>query len=171
MTDETGILRLYGTVDDSIVDGPGIRFAVFTQGCRHHCPACHNPEAQSYEGGTLESVEELMVQVRANPLLTGVTLTGGEPFDQAEPLLAFTHQVHELGKTVWAYSGYTFEELEGSAAPPMARELLRACDVLVDGPFIEAQRSLDLRWRGSANQRILDIPATLEAGKIVEWAP
>jgi anaerobic ribonucleoside-triphosphate reductase activating protein len=199
-------LRLFGTADDSIVDGPGIRLAVFVQGCAHRCPGCHNPKAQPCEGGRAATVEELVEKVRANPLLAGVTLTGGEPFDQAEPLLAFVCAVRSLARpgghpgeaaderalarpgghpgeggltrpdgralTVWAYSGYTFEELEageacgGGAAGEAARGLLHSCDVLVDGPYIEAQRSLDLRWKGSANQRVIDIPASLAAGKL-----
>jgi anaerobic ribonucleoside-triphosphate reductase activating protein len=166
---ESATLQLFGTADDSIVDGPGIRFAIFTQGCLHHCPGCHNPEGQPYEGGVATTAEELMEKVRANPLLSGVTLTGGEPFDQPQVLIDFATQVKALGKTVWAYSGYSFEELNAGEIGEAARELLQLCDVLVDGPFIETQMSLDLRWRGSENQRIIDVPATLAAGEIVEW--
>jgi anaerobic ribonucleoside-triphosphate reductase activating protein len=164
-------LALFGTADDSIVDGPGIRFALFTQGCSRDCPGCHNPGAQPYEGGVSTTVDELMEKIRANPLLAGITLTGGEPFDQAAPLVKLARRVHALDRplTVWAYSGYLFEELEGQAAGLAARELLHECDVLVDGPYVAALRSLDLRWRGSANQRIIDVVASLQQGRPVEY--
>jgi len=161
-------LRIFGTVDDSIVDGPGIRFSIFTQGCWHECPGCHNPEAQPFEGGFEVTVAELKVQIEANPLLAGITLTGGEPFEQPEPLLELTHWAKERGLNVWAYSGYLFEELYAGIPSAKARELLTETDVLVDGLFLEAQASRDLKWRGSSNQRIIDVPTSLAAGKVIE---
>jgi anaerobic ribonucleoside-triphosphate reductase activating protein len=157
-------INLYGTADDSIVDGPGIRFAVFVQGCSMACPGCHNPKAQPYDGGTLTTVDKLWARIAANKLLSGITLTGGEPFDQPEPLTELAHRAHAAGLNVWAYSGYLFEEL---AAKPATLALLQQCDVLVDGQFIEPQRSLDLKWRGSANQRIIDVPASLAANAVI----
>ncbi|MDR1358926.1 MAG: anaerobic ribonucleoside-triphosphate reductase activating protein [Coriobacteriales bacterium] len=161
-------LRIFGTADDSIVDGPGLRFAVFTQGCVHGCEGCHNPEAQDFAGGREITLDELERQIEANPLLTGITLTGGEPFEQAAPLLELAHWAQERGLTVWAYSGYTFEELLACTPSAEARELLAAADVLVDGPYVAAQASHALTWRGSANQRIIDVPASLASGAVVE---
>jgi len=162
-------IRLFGVVDDSIVDGPGIRLAVYVQGCSRHCPGCHNPESQPVDGGELTSVDELLAKVSANPLLTGVTLTGGEPFEQAAALLPFVRRLHvdKPGLNVWAYSGYLFEELAAGQPSPEAKELLELVDVLVDGPFVEALRSLELHWRGSANQRLVNVPASLPAGSAV----
>jgi anaerobic ribonucleoside-triphosphate reductase activating protein len=154
-------------VDDSIVDGPGVRLAIFTQGCSRDCPGCHNPQAQPYSGGVPTSTQELLEKVRANPLLAGVTLTGGEPFDQAAALVDLARQVRAMGLSVWAYSGYSFEALAGGLPSAAARALLHNIDVLVDGPYVEALRDLDLQWRGSANQRLIDVPASLTARKVV----
>lgn len=161
-------LRIFGTADDSIVDGPGIRFSVFTQGCKHACPGCHNPEAQAFGGGEEINLDELKAKIEANPLLAGITLTGGEPFEQAQPLLELTLWAKQRGLNVWAYSGYLFEQLLVGVPSIWARRLAMAVDVLVDGPFIQDQMSLELKWRGSANQRIIDIPASLAAGKVLE---
>jgi anaerobic ribonucleoside-triphosphate reductase activating protein len=160
-------LRIYGTADDSIVDGPGIRFAVFAQGCHHHCPGCHNPGSQPFAGGREVDVAELQQMIAANPLLAGITLTGGEPFEQPGPLLELAVWAHGRGLNVWAYSGYLYEQLAAGEPSPLAAELLAQCDVLVDGPFVESQASYESRWRGSTNQRIIDIPASLQAGAAV----
>jgi len=167
ITDEA-VIRLYGTADDSIVDGPGIRFSIFTQGCSHRCAGCHNPDAQSFEGGTESTIGELWERIRANRLLKGITLTGGEPFEQAEPLVGLARRTRESGLTVWAYSGYRYEDLLAGVPSEAAALLLEQVDVLVDGPFIEALKSLDLRWKGSANQRIIDVTESRLAGQIVE---
>jgi len=161
-------LRIFGVADDSIVDGPGIRFSVFTQGCSRACVGCHNPEAQPFEGGREATVDELVRSIEANPLLAGITLTGGEPFEQPEPLLELTRWVKNRGLSVWAYSGYTYEELIAGIPSEEARELLVEVDILVDGHFVEAQASYDLKWRGSANQRLIHVPASLKANKVVE---
>lgn len=162
-------IRVSGVVDDSVVDGPGIRLALFTQGCSRRCPGCHNPETWDYDGGYLATPDQLMEQVWANPLLSGLTLTGGEPFDQAAALLPLLTRLHveKPGLNVWAYSGYLFEELLAGVPSASARGLLEAVDVLVDGPYLEGLRSLELRWRGSANQRVIDVPASLAAGVVV----
>lgn len=154
-------LVLAGIVNDSIVDGPGIRVTIFAQGCPHHCEGCHNPESHPFGVGTKVPVEELVRVVRGNPLAKGVTFSGGEPFCQAEGFLCLAKQLKPLGYELAAYTGYTWEQLiEGS---PAQRALLETLDVLVDGPFILAQRNLDLRFRGSENQRILDVPKSLAA--------
>jgi len=172
MIDEATIskatLRLFGTADDSIVDGPGIRFSIFVQGCSHRCPGCHNPDAQSFTGGTESTIEELWERIQANRLLKGITLTGGEPFEQAEGLIELACRARNNGLNVWAYSGYLYEQLLAGVPNSAAPLLLEQVDVLVDGPFIEGLKSLDLRWRGSANQRIIDVAESRRIGQLVE---
>ena len=160
------MLDLAGISGDSIVDGPGIRTTVFTQGCPHHCPGCHNPETWDFGCGTEMAEETVLDIVRANPLCKGVTFSGGEPFCQAEGLARLGRMLKEQGYEVAAYSGYTFEQLlEGT---PEQKELLATLDVLIDGPFLMEERSLELNFRGSRNQRILNVPASLTAGRAVE---
>ena len=159
-------LRIAGRVNDSIVDGPGFRYTVFTQGCPHRCPGCHNPHTHDVAGGSEVEITELAAEIRANPLLSGVTFSGGEPFEQPQPLIALAKEVHEMGLTVMMYSGYTFEQI---IADPEKKALLEQADYLVDGPYLEAQRDLTLRFRGSKNQRILDVKQSLAAGKAIDW--
>ena len=161
-------IRIAGVVQDSIVDGPGNRFTLFTQGCPHHCPGCHNPDSHAFDGGRLTDTDTLIADMRRNPLLDGLTLSGGEPFCQAEACLLMANAAHQAGLNVWAYTGYTFEQLlEEADSARMA--LLAAIDVLVDGPFLLAQKSLAIQWRGSGNQRLLDMPASLAAKKACAW--
>lgn len=158
-------IRIAGIANDSIVDGPGLRLTVFTQGCPHHCPGCHNPQSHDYNNGTLVDTQSILRDARDNVLLDGITLSGGEPFVQPEACTALAKGAHEIGLSVWCYSGYTFEQLlKGTSAQI---ELLKNIDVLVDGPFIMAERTLDARFRGSANQRILNIPASLKASRAI----
>jgi anaerobic ribonucleoside-triphosphate reductase activating protein len=159
------MLELSGIVSDSIVDGPGIRTAVFSQGCPHHCPGCHNPETWEFGIGTPIEEETVLEIVRSNPLCRGVTFSGGEPFAQAEGFAKLARMLKEAGYEVASYSGYTFEQLlKGSAAQ---RALLEQIDILIDGPFLLEERSLELNFRGSRNQRILDVPKSLAAGQAV----
>ena len=160
------MLSISGIVEDSIVDGPGIRVTFFCQGCPHHCPGCHNPETWDFSGGTPMEEEQLVRIVRANPLCRGVTFSGGEPFAQASAFARLGRLLKAQGYELASYSGYTFEEL--FLGTPEQRELLETIDVLIDGPFLQAQKSLELAFRGSRNQRILDVPGSLEAGKAVE---
>lgn len=157
------MVNLSGIVSDSIVDGPGIRTTFFCQGCPHHCPGCHNPETWEFGCGTNMDTETCLKIVKSNPLCKGVTLSGGEPFAQAESCLELASALKKEGYEVAAYSGYTFETL--LAGTPAQRALLSVIDVLIDGPFVKEQRSLDLVFRGSANQRILDVPKSLAAGE------
>ena len=160
------MLDLSGIVSDSIVDGPGIRTTIFCQGCPHHCEGCHNPETWDFGCGTQLSVERIADIVRTNPLCKGVTFSGGEPFAQPEGFTRLAKVLKEQGYEVASYSGFTFEELlNGSDAQ---QELLRSIDILIDGPFLLNQRSLELVFRGSRNQRILDVPKSLAAGEAVE---
>lgn len=150
-------LRVNGIVEESIVDGPGLRFSVFTQGCPHNCPGCHNPATHDPAGGYTVDSAELLAQFTQNPLLSGITFSGGEPFEQAGALAQLAVQVHALGKTVLVYTGYTLEQLhERARTSQPVRALLDAADMLVDGPYIEALRELDAKFKGSANQRVLD---------------
>ncbi|MBR5125373.1 MAG: anaerobic ribonucleoside-triphosphate reductase activating protein [Oscillospiraceae bacterium] len=162
------MLNLSGIVGDSIVDGPGIRTTIFCQGCPHHCPGCHNPETWDFGCGTDMAVEDIVSIVRSNPLCRGVTFSGGEPFAQAEAFAKLAKLLKEKGYEVASYSGYTFEELlTGSEAQ---KSLLKAIDILIDGPFLMQEKSLELIFRGSRNQRILDVPKSLAAGKAVPTA-
>lgn len=147
-------LKIAGIVDDSIVDGEGVRLTVFTQGCPHHCHGCHNPQTWSLDGGHEIDTEEIVEKLKENPLLSGITFSGGEPFLQPAPLTELAQAAHKLGLDVWSYTGFTLEELEKRTD---AQQLLNEVDVLVDGPYVEALRDLTLRFRGSSNQRIIDL--------------
>lgn len=159
------MLNLAGIVSDSIVDGPGIRTTIFCQGCPHHCPGCHNPETWAFGTGTDMDEQTIFEIIKSNPLCRGVTFSGGEPFSQAEAFSRLASLLKENGYEVAAYSGFTFEEL--LAGTPEQRTLLERIDILIDGPFLLNERSLDLNFRGSKNQRILNVPESLRAGRAV----
>ncbi len=159
------MIYLSGIAGDSIVDGPGIRTTFFGQGCPHHCPGCHNPETWAFSGGTPMQTQDMVAIVRANPLCRGVTFSGGEPFAQPEGFCELAAALKEAGYEVASYTGYTLEQLlSGTQAQ---KQLLAQIDVLIDGPFIQAQRSLEVPFRGSRNQRILDAAKSLAAGEAV----
>lgn len=162
-------IRIAGVVRQSIVDGPGLRLVVFTQGCPHACPGCQNPETHDFAGGYDCAVPSILAELDKNPLLKGLTISGGEPFCRAGELLALAEAVRARGKDIWCYTGYTFEELQRSA-DTAARSLLALLDVLVDGRFELQQKDLTLRFRGSGNQRVLDVPRSLAAGAAVALA-
>ena len=161
-------IRVADIVEDSIVDGAGIRLAVFVQGCPHHCPGCHNPATHSFSGGHIIDTETILAKLQANPLITGLTLSGGEPFAQAESLVFLAQNVRNRGYDVWCYTGYTLAELM-TMNDAYVSALLAQIDVLVDGPYIEAERDLSLPFRGSRNQRLIDLPRTLHEGRIILW--
>ncbi|MDO5117930.1 MAG: anaerobic ribonucleoside-triphosphate reductase activating protein [Eggerthellaceae bacterium] len=169
---EPQTISLYGTVNDSIVDGPGLRFAVFVQGCSHHCPGCHNPKSQPKEGGVETSIDELVETIASNRSVHDVTLSGGEPFEQAEACAVLARKLKARGYGLWAYSGYLYEQLieRAEAGDEAVAELLELVDVLVDGPFVEALKSYDLEWKGSSNQRVIDLKKTRQRGTIVLWS-
>ena len=156
------MLDLSGIVSDSIVDGPGIRTTIFSQGCPHHCPGCHNPETWEFSCGTPMEEEAIVEIVRSNPLCRGVTFSGGEPFAQAEGFAKLAQLLKAAGYEVASYTGYTFEQLLRGA--PAQKALLANIDILIDGPFLMAEKSLEIPFRGSTNQRILDVPQSLKAG-------
>lgn len=157
-------IRIYGIQDESIVDGPGFRLAIFTQGCPHDCPGCHNPDSHAMDGGKMYDTSDIIAMMDDNPLLDGITLTGGEPFMQCDACLALSRAAHDRGLNVWCFSGFLYEQLLGRSD---AQGLLCDIDVLVDGPFILAERSLELRFRGSRNQRVIDMNKTRATGEIV----
>lgn len=159
-------LKIAGIVQDSIVDGPGIRYVIFTQGCPHHCPGCHNPDTHDPEGGHTADVGTILDQIFDNPILSGVTFSGGEPFAQAKALVPVAEVVKANKKHLMIYTGYLYEQLLEMKNKSVKR-LLELADILVDGPFILEQRDLTLQYCGSANQRVIDLAKTRQAGEIV----
>jgi anaerobic ribonucleoside-triphosphate reductase activating protein len=162
-------LTIGGIEPESIVDGPGFRYTVFVQGCNLRCPGCHNARLQPFTGGRSIAVGEILDAIRDNPLLSGLTLSGGDPFTQARVCAVLAEEVQAMGLSVVTYTGYTFEAL-WLANRPDWRRLIMATDVLVDGPFIRDLRNIDLRFRGSSNQRLIDVRRTFGAGKIIVLA-
>lgn len=164
------LIRVAGTVNDSIVDGPGLRYTVFAQGCPHGCPGCHNPGTHDAMGGKMADTDALLAEMEENPLLDGLTLSGGEPFLQPAACAELARGAKKRGLNVWAYSGFTFEELTQKKEAGIDA-LLSLIDVLVDGRFVLSLRSLELSYMGSANQRLIDVPASLREGRAVLWTP
>ena len=162
-------MKIANIVTDSIVDGPGLRLTIFTQGCVHHCPGCHNPDTHDPAGGQEIALEEILLKIRGSRLIEGITLSGGEPFLQAENCALLARAAHEAGLTVWVYTGYHYEMIQAIQNPHWS-DLLAETDVLVDGPFLESQKSLALPFRGSRNQRLIDMRKTRESGDIVLWS-
>lgn len=163
-------MRILDILEDTTVDGPGFRTTIYCAGCLHHCPGCHNPQSWDMNGGHEMSVDDLLRIILADPF-ADVTFSGGDPFYQAEAFteLACAIRSHSQ-KTIWCYTGFTFEQLLSDEGIQLhALPLLRQLDVLVDGPYIAALRDPDLPFRGSSNQRILDVPRSLQQGKAVEW--
>lgn len=147
-------IRISGIVEESIVDGPGIRLVVFTQGCKHNCNGCHNPETHSLKGGTLVDLNNILHRIKTNPLLDGITLSGGEPFEQAIECSILAKEVRKLGLNVVTYTGYTFEEI---MRRENFRSLLLETDLLIDGKFEMENKTMMLSFRGSSNQRIINV--------------
>ena len=158
-------IRIAGIVQESFVDGEGIRFAIFMQGCLRNCFNCQNPSTHDLNGGKILDTAEIISQIKKNPLLAGITLTGGEPFLQIAPALELATFAKDFGLNVWCYTGYKFEDLPGNAD-----ELLKKIDVLIDGEYVDELRDLELQFRGSKNQRIIDVQKTLAERKIFLWS-
>jgi anaerobic ribonucleoside-triphosphate reductase activating protein len=157
-------VRIAGVVKESIVDGPGIRLVVFAQGCRHHCDGCHNPATHDFNGGQLVALDTIIDEMQKNPLLDGITLSGGEPFEQPQAFAELARRAQELGYHVIAYTGYRYETL---IANKDQQQLLEHTDLLVDGKFEITQKSLMLKFRGSKNQRIIDLNQSRLQNKII----
>ena len=158
------VIDISGYAPNSITDGPGLRFGVFCQGCNHHCPGCHNPETHEFGIGTKVDVEDIYKMIKKDPIVRGVTFSGGEPFDQAEGFYELAKLLKADGYELAAYSGYIYEQLTRNTED-YKYKLLSLLDILVDGPFVLAKRSLSAGFRGSTNQRVLNIPASLANGK------
>jgi anaerobic ribonucleoside-triphosphate reductase activating protein len=161
-------IKLFGTANDSIVDGPGIRYAVFVQGCPHNCEGCHNPNSHDVNGGYWDDTDNIIEAIKKNPLLDGVTLSGGEPFMQARECAEIAKKAHETGLNVVTYTGFTFEEILNKANDENNfSELLENTDILVDGRFVLELKSIDLNFKGSSNQRLIDVKLSLANGKVI----
>lgn len=145
-------VRLAGIKQESVTDGVGLRSVVYLQGCPHNCPGCHNPESHDLAAGYLAEIDEIVELLCSNPLIDGITLSGGEPLLQPEAACALAEAAKRRGKTVWLYSGFTLAEI---LSDPNKRAVLMHTDVLIDGPFVLAERDLNLLFRGSRNQRLL----------------
>lgn len=163
---EITTLHIAGIIRESIVDGPGIRFAVFGQGCPHNCQGCHNPDSHDFEGGYDCAIDKILEEIDKNPLLKGVTFSGGEPFCQAEEFAELGEKIRERGLSVVTFTGYTYEELLDLSNESINR-LLEVTDLLIDGRYEADKRDLTLRFRGSSNQRIIDMKKTRETGSMV----
>lgn len=164
----TNLVRLAGIAYESLVNGPGLRRVFFAQGCKHNCKGCFNPSTHDLEGGELKNIDELVDDIKSNPIIKGVTFSGGDPFEQAEEFSIIAKKVKDLGLNVWCYTGYTFEYiLESMNGGNNWNELLNNVDVLVDGKFDEDKKDLKLKFRGSSNQRIIDVKRSINLKKTV----
>jgi len=159
------MLQILNIIEDTMVDGPGFRTSIYCAGCRHKCPGCHNPQSWDFSGGYTVSTDDVMRVIEADPF-ANVTFSGGDPMYQPEGFAELARAIHQRTpeKTIWCYTGFTFEQLLSN---PRQRALLEQLDVLVDGPFIKEKRDESLVFRGSSNQRIIDVPASLRQGNIV----
>ena len=163
-------IRIAGTVSESIVDGPGMRYTIFVQGCPHNCPGCHNPQTHDFSGGKLVDTDELFKECVEDPLNKGVTFSGGEPFCQAKALYELGKRFKERGMSLWCYSGWTWNELlQKAEMHDDVGRLLSIIDVLVDGRFISESKTLSLPFRGSENQRLIDVRNSLKENTVVEY--
>lgn len=160
-------IRLAGVIRESIVDGPGLRFTVFCQGCPHGCEGCHNPDTHDFGGGYDCEISKIVAAIDENPLLDGVTFSGGEPLCQPEAFLNLAKEIKKRNLNIVIYTGFKFEELQEKAKTDEAlQNLLELTDLLIDGPFVLKQRDLTLLFRGSSNQRIIDMNRTRETGEL-----
>lgn len=163
-------MKIYisGIERHSAVNGPGVRYVVFTQGCPHACPGCQNPETWDIHKGKLYDVKTVIDDILSTKYLDGVTFSGGDPLYQPQAIKEIAAALKEKGINIWCYTGWTYEELQSDARLAEAKQVLPYLDVLVDGPFILSLRSEDTLFRGSSNQRLIDVPKSLKEGKAVE---
>lgn len=170
MNEHRDTLRIAGIVRESIVDGPGIRFTVFCQGCPHRCEGCHNENTLDFAGGYDCAIDKIIAEIDKNPLLTGVTFSGGEPFCQPEGFLALAEKLQKRNLDITAFTGYTYEELlKLGQSRPIILELLDLIDLLIDGKFLLEQKDLTLQFRGSRNQRVIDMNGVRKEGRMIEY--
>ena len=161
------MIRVLDIIEDTMVDGPGFRTSIYCAGCRHQCSGCHNPQSWDFRGGREMTTKELMKIIMADPY-ANVTFSGGDPMYQCDGFAELARAIHnESNKDIWCYTGFTYEALITRAQ----RELLELLDVLVDGPFIQKLRDPDLLFRGSSNQRLIDVQKSLYSGEVILWQP
>lgn len=161
-------IRLAGIAYESLVNGPGIRRVFFSQGCRHNCKGCFNPDTHDFQGGEERDMDELIKDVLDNPILKGVTFSGGDPLERAEEFSYMAKKFKENGLSVWSFTGYTFEYILDHLDDRKGwREFINNIDVLIDGKFDENKMEDGIKFRGSSNQRIIDVPKSLEQKEIV----
>lgn len=161
---ENTTLRVIDIKHGTTVDGPGFRTSIYFAGCTHHCPGCHNPQTWDPTGGTPYTIDELVDIIHTDQM--PVTFSGGDPICQLDALINLATRLHDEGINMWCYTGYTFPQL---LANPKARRFLELVDVIVDGPFIESLRDTSLLFRGSSNQRIINVAESLRSDKVVLW--
>lgn len=162
------MIQVLDIIEDTMVDGPGFRTSIYCAGCHHECPGCHNPQSWNPGGGHPMTTDEVMKIIVADPY-ANVTFSGGDPLYQAEGFTELARAIRsQTQKTIWCYTGFTFEAI---VKIPRYRQLLDEIDVLVDGPFVKSLRDEDLLFRGSSNQRLIDVPASLVKGEVVEFLP
>lgn len=162
------MIQVLDIIEDTMVDGPGFRTSIYCAGCHHECPGCHNPQSWNPGGGHPMTTDEVMKIIVADPY-ANVTFSGGDPMYQAEGFTELARAIRsQTQKTIWCYTGFTFEAI---VKIPRYRQLLDEIDVLVDGPFVKSLRDEDLLFRGSSNQRLIDVPASLVKGEVVEFLP
>ena len=162
-------LQVAGFLDNSLANGKGLRSVLFTSGCKHNCKGCHNKPMQSFEYGEEVPVSVVFDRIKSNkPLIKGVTFSGGEPFEQAENLSKLAKLVKDEGINIWCYTGYTFEYMIKSLDEKQGwRELLSCIDVLVDGKFEQDKWDAELKYKGSSNQRIIDVKASISLKQVI----
>lgn len=162
------MIQVLDIIEDTMVDGPGFRTSIYCAGCHHECPGCHNPQSWNPGGGHPMTTDEVMKIIVADPY-ANVTFSGGDPMYQAEGFTELARAIRsQTQKTIWCYTGFTFEAI---VKIPRYRQLLDEIDVLVDGPFVKSLRDEDLLFRGSSNQRLIDVPASLVKGEVLEFHP
>lgn len=160
--------RYAGKTSESIVDGPGIRYTLYVQGCPHKCEGCHNPQTHDFNGGSLKDTDDIYNEIMENPLLDGVTFSGGEPFCQAEQLADLGEKLKKSGLNIVVYTGFTFEYLTSHSNDENGyMKLLNVADYLIDGKFVLSLKSYEARFRGSTNQRIIDVKKSLESKEVI----
>ena len=165
-------VRLAGIAYESLVNGPGIRRVFFAQGCKHNCKGCFNPETHSFDKGIVLEIDKLIKDVLENPMITGVTFSGGDPIEQAHSFSYMAKILKNKGLNIWCYTGFDFEkDVMGTMAKnsETTRELLKYIDIVVDGKFEEDKKDFKLQFRGSSNQRIIDVPKSLKVHKVIPY--
>ena len=168
LNDDSKLIRLAGIAENSLVNGKGLRKVFFSQGCSHHCEGCFNQHTWEFAGGRMFDMDELVQKVKDEPFLDGVTFSGGDPFQQADKFAYLAKKLHEANINIWAYTGYTFEELMKLAQTnPHIKQMINNVDVIVDGRFMKDKMSENLKYCGSSNQRVIDVKTSLNENKII----